>query len=65
VANVALLPPDAHGGCPQPRCSGDAIVPEWARRNLVTLKGRYKLLLNRMSVSHPLCTHWAMDDRDM
>jgi len=37
VANVPLLLPDAHGGCPQPRGFGDAIVPEWARRNLVTL----------------------------
>src|SRR6218665_1020889 len=37
VANVPLLPPDAHGDCPQSRGSGDAIVPEWARRNLVTL----------------------------
>jgi len=33
---------DAHGGTvgpllPQPRGPGDATVPEWARRNLVTL----------------------------
>ena len=37
MVNAPLFPPDAHGGCPQPRGSGDAIVPEWARRNLVTL----------------------------
>jgi len=37
VANVLLLPPDAHGGCTHPRGSGDANVPEWARINLVTL----------------------------
>ena len=38
MANALLLPPiDAHGGCPQPRGSGDAMVPEWAGRDLVTL----------------------------
>jgi len=30
---------DAHGGCPQLQGYGDAIVPELARRNLVTLVG--------------------------
>jgi len=37
VANVPLLPPDTHGGCPQPQGFGDAIVLARARRNLVTL----------------------------
>jgi len=33
----AFVPSDSHGGCPKPRGFGEAIVPEWARRNLVTL----------------------------
>ena|SRR6218665_3175768 len=41
VANAPLLSHDAHGGCPQPRGSGDAIVSEWARRNLVTLVSQH------------------------
>ena len=41
VEKALLLPPNVHGGCPQPRGSGDAIVPEWARRNLVTLGHTY------------------------
>ena len=45
VANVHFLPPDAHGGCFQPRGFGDAIVPEWAGGNLVTLPWQYLALL--------------------